>query len=418
MLKDIVVVGGGPAGMMTAIRASQLRRTVTLVEKNPACGLKLLLSGKGRCNLTNSCDLESFLKRYSACGDFLRDSFKKFFNLELMKFFEQRGLPLVIERQGRVFPSTNRSDSVLDVLKKEMSKNKVKIIYNTRVKQVLRSDRPQTKPVVRGLVCSGSQVIEADKIVLATGGLSYQSTGSNGDGYKMAAELGHKVVRPKPGLIALTSNFAYLKILQGLTLKNVGLNFIGKAVSLRTPVGELLFTDFGVSGPLVLTYSGKVLDAGCFSLQIDLKPGLSEEQTRNRIIREIKKNPGKAIKNILKELVPQKVAGLFPLLAEIDPDKKGGNITAGERDSIVSLFKKFPLQITGSRPINEALVTRGGVSLKEINPRTMESRLVRGLFFAGELIDLDADTGGYNLQQAFSTGYLAGESAAVSENEN
>lgn len=410
--KRIVVVGGGPAGMMAAIRASELRQGVTLIEKNPILGKKLLLSGKGRCNLTNACDLDSFIKRFSKNGQFLRDAFKKFFNLDLMRFFAQRGLKLKTERQLRVFPETDRSDSVAEVLKKELDKNKVRVIYKAIMKDIFMQENK-----IKGLLLGDGRIIPAERLILATGGVSFGFTGSTGEGLDMAARLGHRIVPLKAGLVPLETRQYYPKLVEGLTLKNIRLRFSDTKRQRESEIGELLFTGFGISGPLVLSLSGGIADwlkeSNVVYVEIDLKPALTRKQLRERLLREFKLNPKKSIKNTLKALLPRRLVNVFIDIAKILPDKKNSQVTQGERESLISLFKAMRLDITKPRPIDEGMVTRGGVSLKDINPRTMESRLIKGLYFAGEIIDIDADSGGFNLQAAFSTGYLAGESAAL-----
>lgn len=411
-IKKIIVVGGGPAGMMAGIRAGEIRQDVALIEKNPHLGKKLLLSGKGRGNLTNLCTLEPFLKRFSKNGEFLRDAFKKFFNRDLINFFEQRGLRMKAERQLRVFPATNKSDSILKVLEKDLFNNRVKVIYKTTMKDVLIQDNR-----VKGMLLKDGRVLPADKIILACGGVSYSSTGSTGEGIDLAARLGHRVVKLKPGLIPLETKHRYPQLLEGLTLKNIRLIFKSTKGKITSDIGELLFTSFGISGPLVLSSSGQIVDwlseGADVYVEIDLKPALSKEQLNARLLREIKLNPKKSLKNILKNLLPKRLVNVFIDIMKISSGKKSSQITQAERQKLASLLKVWRLDITKSRPIDEAMVTRGGVSLRDINPRTMESRLIKGLYFAGEMIDVDADTGGFNLQAAFSTGYLAGESAAL-----
>jgi hypothetical protein len=410
--KRIIVVGAGPAGMMAAIRAAALQQSVVLIEKNPVVGKKLLLSGKGRCNLTNSCDLDSFLSRFSKNSQFLRDAFSKFFNRDLMDFFEERGLKLKTERQMRVFPVTDSSGSVVKVLLEELKKTNVSILYKTTVRNLLIKD---TK--ITGVLLEGGKVLPADRVIVATGGISYAFTGSTGEGLGMAEKSGHGIAALKAGLVPLVAKDRDIRPLEGLTLKNIRLTFKGKKKEIVSEIGELLFTGFGVSGPLVLTLSGKVIDLLEGSKEIfvfiDLKPGLSSEQLDSRLLREFKNNATKSIKNTLKTLLPKSMIDVVMKRSQIDPDKKANQVTQAERLNLLSLLKKFPLSVTGALPIEEAMVTRGGVSLKDIDPRTMGSRVVGGLYFAGEMIDLDADTGGFNLQAAFSTGYLAGESAAL-----
>jgi len=406
------VVGAGPAGIMAAIRAAALNAQVTLLEKNSSPAQKLLLSGKGRANLTNACELDAFYARFSKNGEFLRDAFKKFSNQDLMQFFQSRGLPLKVERQLRVFPETGRSASVLGVLKKELEKNKVNLVYGSQVKDILLRGND-----IKGALLFNNRVVPADKIILATGGVTYPFTGSSGEGIELAGRLGHKIVPLRPGLVPLDARQNYPRLLEGLTLKNIRLKFSDGKKEIVSEVGELLFTKSGVSGPLVLTLSGAIVDwlkeNKSICLKIDLKPALSPEQLNARLLREFRLNAKKNTKNTLKNLLPLRMIDLFISLSGIAPGKKANQVTAGERQKMLELLKGLRLDIIGARPIEEAMVTRGGVSLKDINPRTMESRLVKGLYFCGEMIDIDADTGGFNLQAAFSTGYLAGESAAA-----
>ena len=408
----IVVVGAGPSGMMAAIRAAALGQDVTLLERKDSAGNKLLLSGKGRCNLTNAEELEYFLKRFSKNGDFLRDAFKKFFNRELMEFFEQRGLKLKTERQLRVFPQTDRSASILDILKKELEKSGVQFIYKAKVINVLLSGDK-----VKAVRLENGRNIACDRVIFASGGASYSFTGSDASGINIAGKLGHSIVPLRPGLVPLDIKQNYPGRLEGLALRNIRLKFSDGKTQVVSEIGELIFTSSGISGPLVITLSGKVIDMFTqnknVSVEIDLKPALSNEQLDNRLLREFKANAKKSIKNALKELLPLSLIKVFIDAAKIDLLKKCSQITQDERERIVSLLKGFRMNISGARPIEEGMVTRGGVSLKEINPRTMESRLIKGLYFCGEMIDVDADTGGFNLQAAFSTGYLAGESAAI-----
>ena len=410
--RRIVVVGGGPAGMMAAIRAGELRQDVTLIEKNPVLGKKLLLSGKGRCNLTNACDLDSFIKRFWGNGQFLRDAFNKFFNLDLIRFLEQRGLKLKTERQLRVFPQTNRSDSIAEVLKKELYKNKVKIIYRAQLKDIVIQDNR-----VKSSILSDGRFLAADRIILATGGISYGFTGSTGEGLEIAKKLGHTITPLRQGLVPLETRQKFPKLLEGLTLKNIRLKFSDGEKEIISETGELLFTDFGISGPLVLTLSGQIVDwvneGKDVYVEIDLKPALTKEQLNARFLREFKLNSKKTIKNALKNILPQRLIAIFLEIAKINSDKKVSFITLAERQNLILLLKSFWLDILRPMPIEQAMLTRGGISLREINPRTMESRLIKGLYFAGEMIDVDADTGGFNLQAAFSTGYLAGERTAL-----
>ncbi len=410
MAKDIIVIGGGPAGMMAAIRAGQMHAHVTLLEKNTSLGKKLLLSGKGRCNLTNACDLPAFLQRFPASGAFLRDAFKVFFNRDLMDFFESRGLKLKVERQDRVFPETDRADSILDVLLKELQHLHVDVRHGAVVKDIVVEHGS-----VKGVLCADGSAIAADRIILATGGMSYPFTGSTGAGFAIAGRLKHTIMPLRPGLVGLETQERHG--LEGLTLKNIRLAFGGEGKRIVSDMGELLFTHHGISGPLVLSLSGRIVDmlrqGKKVFAEIDLKPALSDEQLSARLVREFAGAPRTALKNVLKELLPSGMIDCFLKAVRIDGNITASHITKEQRQKIIEALKRFRFDITKNRPLDEAMVTQGGISLKEINPRTMESRLVKGLYFAGEVIDVDADTGGFNLQAAFSTGYLAGGSAAA-----
>jgi len=409
----IIIVGAGPAGMMAAIRASQLTPEVVLIEKNSHPGNKLLLSGKGRCNITNNCELEDFLKRFSLNGQFLRDAFKKFFNRDLIEFFRERGLVLKIERQERVFPETDRSVSIVEVLQKELVKNQVIAAYNVTVTGL------QVKAgKISGVRLESGEVVLVDKVILATGGVTYSFTGSTGDGLFWAEKTGHKITPIRPGLVALEAKKENFKLPEGLTLKNIQLRFSSGKKEIISGIGEMVFTDFGISGPLVLTLSGQIADwilgKHKIRVEIDFKPALSREQLENRLLREFSILSRKNLDNVLKQLLPLSLVKIFLGRLKIPANKKANQVTQQERKVIVDLLKGFSLEIKCTRPLEDAMITRGGVSLKDIDPRTMESRRVKGLYFCGEMIDVDADTGGFNLQAAFSTGYLAGESAALS----
>ncbi len=399
--------------MMAAIRAKALGREVILLEKKSALGNKLLLSGKGRCNLTNNQDLPDFLKRFSKNGDFLRDAFKLFFNQELIAFFQKRGLKLKIERQQRVFPETDNSASILKILENEMFKSGVKLFCRSQVAAVLVSAGK-----VQGVGLENGQDISSSRVILATGGASYSFTGSDASGINIARRLGHTIIPLQAGLIPLDVKEKYVQKLEGLALRNIRLRFSDGSRVIDSEIGELIFTSSGISGPLVITLSAKVIDLLAPNknvfVDLDLKPALSTQQLDARLLREFKLNSKKSIKNTLKTLLPLRLITVFSQESGIDPLKKCSQITQKEREKIVALLKGFRLEIACARPLEEGMITRGGVSLKEINPRTMESRLIKGLYFCGEMMDVDADTGGFNLQAAFSTGYLAGESAAVS----
>ncbi|MDD3374528.1 MAG: NAD(P)/FAD-dependent oxidoreductase [Candidatus Omnitrophica bacterium] len=412
---QVIVIGAGPAGMMSAISASQFGANVILVEKNAVLGRKLLFTGKGRCNLTNRCSFDEFLERFSKNnGQFLRDAFKVLFNEELIEFFEKRGLQMKTERQQRVFPETDKSSSVVRVLSEELRKKNIKIRFSTIVKNIWING----KGCVAGVALSDGKKIESSKVILATGGASYQFTGSTGEGFKFAERLGHKIVPLRPGLVALETTQKEIKALSGVTLRNIRIYFVSGKKEIASSVGELLFTEFGVSGPIILSMSGIVVDwiqeGRKVFVEVDFKPALAFEQLDARFLKNFKDSPKKNIKNVLKDFLPQRLIDIFLEKSNILPDKRANQITPKEREKLILLFKRFPIEIKESLPMEEAMVTRGGISLKDINPRTMESKRVKGLYFAGEIIDVDGDTGGFNLQAAFSTGYLAGKSAAIS----
>jgi len=407
------VVGGGPAGMMAAIRAAQVRRAVTLIEKNSVLGKKLSLSGSGRCNLTNVGTLDFFIEKFShrSSGQFLRDAFKKFFNRDLIRFFEERGVELKVEQGLRVFPESDRADRIAEVLRMELKRLRVNIIYRAAVKDILVSDKK-----VQGVVLTNGKFLPANKIILATGGVTYKFTGSTGVGLEIARKLGHSIVPLKPGLVPLETKEEFPRRLAGVGLTNVRLLLSDGKRQIQTDAGDLLFTRFGVSGPLVLSLSGTAWDWRAEGhevfLEIDLLPELSHEQLDLKLIKEFGECPRINVSTVLAKLFAKRLALVLLEISQIAPDKKADQVTYKERGTLVNLLKCVRLTITKTRSLNEAMVTRGGVSLKEIDPRTMQSRLIPGLYFAGEIMDVAADTGGFNLQAAFSTGYLAGESAA------
>ena len=413
MLYDIAIAGAGPAGIMAALRAAEQKRNIALIERNDSIGRKILLSGKERCNLTNAASLEEFIARFGRQGEFLRSAFNRFSNRDLIDYFEAKGLKLKIERQGRVFPESGRAQAVLEVLKRGLAESPVKTFFHSRLMNIGKEKE--------GFLLSlgGSRQIKAKRVILACGGKSFSWTGSSGDGFEIARRLGHSIVPLKPALVALKVKEPWVRELDRLILKNIRISFKGKKKKIVSEVGELHFTPFGVSGALVLDLSRKALDFlekdKQLCLEIDLKPGLSYVQLEARLLREFKANGRQKAEDVLKGLLPLKLIGVFISLAGLGRDKTANQISAQERLRLINLLKGLPLWVTGSLPLEEAMVTCGGVSPREINPRTMESLVVRGLYFAGEMIDAGADTsGGYNLQQAFSTGYLAGESAAKS----
>lgn len=410
VLFDIAVVGAGPAGVMAAIRAASHNKTVALIERNSTIGKKIILSGKGRCNVTNSASLDDFIDKFGRQGEFLRAAFSKFFNQELIDFFKAKGLGLKTERQGRVFPVTDKAISIIEALKIYLRESKAACLYNKKVLEI-KKDSGAFR-----LFLDTEEAVAARKVILAAGGASFRATGSAGEGFAIAKKLGHTITDLKPGLVALKTKGPWAGELKGLSLKNVRLTFRAGKKKIVSNIGEMQFTPFGVSGSLVLDLSRSVLDLleenkEAF-LEIDLKPALNEEQLKARMVKDFISDGKRDIAFLLKGYLPLKLIDVFLRLSCIDGSKKASQINKQERHKIISLFKALPLHISGSLPIEEAMVTCGGVSTKEINPRTMESRIVPGLYFAGEIIDASASSGGYNLQQAFSTGYLAGESAA------
>lgn len=406
MNHKIIVIGGGPAGIMAAGKAAEQGKQVLLLEKNDRVGKKILISGKGRCNITNNTDIDGLIDNTPGNGSFLYSAFYTFSNMDLIDFLNDYGLETKVERGGRVFPVSDRAKDVVDTLMRYLDKNRVKVRLSSPVQEI-RTEEGKVKAVI---LKDGSE-LECDSVVLTTGGASYPGTGSTGDGYRMAEKLGHTLVPLKPSLVPLIAAEGWVKELQGLSLKNIAITLMNKkGRKLYEDFGEMLFTHFGVSGPVILSCSRHILDYNYrdITLSIDLKPALSEEKLDDRIQRDFEKFSRKQFKNSLDELLPQKLIPVLVNLSGISPDKFVNQITREERRKLVKLLKNLELTITGSRPITEAIVTVGGISTDEINPSTMESKKIKGLYFAGEIIDIDAYTGGYNLTIAFSTGYLAG----------
>ncbi|MDD5084675.1 MAG: NAD(P)/FAD-dependent oxidoreductase [Candidatus Omnitrophica bacterium] len=406
---DIAVVGGGPAGIMASIRAAELGKRVILIERNDSIGRKLLLTGGTRCNFTNVASLDTFIDKFGKQGNFLRPAFSKFFNQDLISFFQSHGLTSKLEDNGKVFPAANSARSVVDVLDKCLSAAKVAIFYEARLEDI-ESDKGFFR-----LRLGNKKSVEAKRVILATGGASYKSTGSTGDGFRIAQKLGHTVIKIMPALVPLETAEAWVKELQGLSLK-ARLVFEGGKRKIVSGEGEILFTHFGVSGPLVLDLSGAVAplleEHKKVRLFVDLKPDLKSEGLEKKLLDAFRRDGDKKIKNVLRLFLPPKLIAVFLHLLSLDPNKTTSQVTQKERRSIVNLTKSLPLTVIGSLPLEAAMVTAGGISTKEINPRTMESGLIPGLYFAGEIIEGCAPSGGYNLQQAFSTGYLAGENSA------
>lgn len=406
MAKKVIVIGAGPAGMMAAAIAGGRGLDVTLVEKNDRVGKKLLISGKGRCNITNSTDIEGLIENIPGNGHFLYSSFYTFSNLDLIEYLNKLGVETKVERGGRVFPASDRSKDVVDALERDARSKGVKVFLNAPVSGIVAGNG-----MVKAVRLKDGRLLECNSVVLATGGASYPGTGSTGDGYRIAQELGHSITPLKPSLVPLLVCEDWVKELQGLSLKNVEITITDKrGKKVYTDFGEMLFTHFGVSGPVILSASRHILDYDFrgVTLSIDLKPALSEEKLYDRIHRDFDKFSRKQFKNSLDELLPKKLIPVIVRLSGIHPEKPVNQITREERWGLLKLLKGLKLEITGARPIREAIVTAGGVSTDEINPSTMESKLVKGLFFAGEIIDVDGYTGGFNLTIAFSTGYVAG----------
>lgn len=407
---NVIVIGGGAAGMMAAIMSARNGNKVTILEKMRSLGRKLSITGKGRCNITNATDMDNFIKNVPGNGRFLYSAFSQFTNQDTIDFFNEIGVKTKVERGDRVFPVSDSAMEVIDRLKKELDKRKVKIIVNSRVEKILVEDGK-----VVG-VKTADNTYSCDKVILATGGKSYPTTGSTGDGYKMAEMLGHTVVKPKASLVPIELYEKDIVDLQGLSLKNVSIKIKDGQKQVYEDFGEMLFTHFGVSGPIILSSSAHLLRVKNvdeklknkeITLEIDLKPALTAEKLETRIQRDFEKYTRKQYKNSLNDLLPGKMINYIIKKSNIPEEKQTDQITKEERRKLAEILKKLEFKIKGFRTIDEAIITAGGINIKEINSSTMESKLVNGLFFAGEIIDVDAYTGGFNLQIAFSTAYLA-----------
>ena len=399
--------------MMSAVCAAREGAFVTLLEKNEKTGKKIYITGKGRCNLTNSCDQEVFFDNIVSNGKFLYSAFHRMDSQGVREFFESAGLRLKEERGNRIFPLSDHSSDVISALNRQMEKERVKVCLHTQAAEILTGSHPA--PAVRGVKLAGGRELLADAVIVATGGKSYESTGSTGDGYRFAAHAGPRVKELKPALVPFVTKESWPKALQGLSLKNVSVTLKKEKKKIYEGFGEMLFTHFGVSGPLILSASSyyvKKYNDMPVRLCIDLKPALSDEQLDRRLLREFDRSRNRQFKNALDSLLPAKLIPVLVALSGIPPEKKAGELTREERNSLASCLKNLTMTVTGTRGFQEAIVTQGGVDVKEVNPSTMESKLVKGLYFAGEVLDLDALTGGFNLQIAWSTGYLAGLSAA------
>lgn len=409
-MKKIIVIGGGSAGMMAAIRAAENGAQVILFEKNNKLGRKLSITGKGRCNLTNATDVQEIIKNIPGNGKFLNSVLKSFNANDTIEFFNSLGLETKVERGNRVFPASDNAAEVIDVLAKRLDELNVNVKLNSKVENIINDDKK-----ILGVEVN-SRFYDAEAVILATGGLSYPATGSTGDGFKFAKSLGHNVTEISPALVPLEVEEDFVKDLQGLSLKNVRVTLLTGDEFVDEIFGEMLFTHFGVSGPIILTISRhvkKLLHERQFvELLINLKPALTPEQIDSRILRDFEKFKGKIIKNSLVELLPQKLIPVVLDLSYIDENKKVDEITRAERHNLVEVLRGLPLTVTGTRSIDEAIVTAGGISTKEINPKTMESKIIEGLFIVGEVVDVDGNTGGFNLQAAWAMGNAAGKFAA------
>ncbi len=411
----VVVIGGGPAGMMAAITSRENGNDVTIIEKNKQLGKKLLITGKGRCNITSSLDMGEFIKNTPGNGMFLYSAFQKYTNQDIINFLDKQGLQVKEERGNRIFPITDKSLDVLKCFESKIKELDIKINFNEEVEELIINENKEIKAVR-----TNKREIIADKVILATGGKSYPLTGSTGDGYKMVEELGHKITSIKPSLVPLEIYDKNLCTkLQGLSLKNVSIKLIDKQKNkeIYEDFGEMIFTHFGVSGPIILSSSAhlvryknieKLMKEKKIILKIDFKPALREEKLDERILRDFNEFKNKQFKNALDKLLPQKLIPVIIEKSEINPNKKVNEITKKERANLLKQLKDFEVDVKEFRSIDEAIITSGGISIKEINPKTMESKKIKGLFFAGEIIDVDSYTGGFNLQIAYSTGYVAG----------
>ncbi|MGN0274829.1 MAG: NAD(P)/FAD-dependent oxidoreductase [Chordicoccus sp.] len=422
-MKNIVVIGGGAAGMMCAILASGPDTGITLIEKNEKLGKKLFITGKGRCNFTNACTEEEFLPNVMSNSKFLYSSIYGLNSKRVMELFEEWGMTVKVERGRRAFPASDHSSDVIDTLKRQLTKNHVRVLLDTEVSDIVCSeeetadaeaaDERKHKRIpsrraegVRIRKDGREETIPADAVVVATGGISYPSTGSTGDGYRFARELGMKVTPLYPSLVPIACSEEYIKEMQGLSLKNVELHIRSGKKKLYDGFGEMMFTHFGITGPLVLSASaeiGPLIGKKEMTAWIDLKPAVSEEQLDARLVRIFSENPNKYLQSVLGELYPAKMVPVIPEVAGVDPETRLHDLTRKEREALIRATKHFPVSIVSLRGYNEAVITKGGVSVREIDPGTMESKKVRGLYFIGEVLDLDALTGGYNLQIAWCT---------------
>lgn len=428
----VVIIGGGPAGLIAAISAAEEKNEVIILEKMKEVGRKLLITGKGRCNITSSLPMEDFIKNVPGNGRFLYSAFNNYTNEDIINLLKEQGVNVKVERGQRIFPISDKAIDVRDALVKKAKRLGVKILTNSRVERIITKEnieeidnKKETRKIIDKIeyINNGKKdIIECEKIILATGGKSYPGTGSTGDGYEIAKELGHSITKIVPSLVPLEAKGSSLEIckqLQGLSLRNVKIRFIDeeKLKEIYEDFGEMLFTHFGISGPTILSGSAhllryknleELLKNNKIKVVIDLKPALSKEKLNERILRDFSNEKNKLFKNSLDALLPKKMIDTVVKISNINPNKQVNEITKTERENLINILKNLEITIKGFRPIEEAIVTAGGINIKEINPKTMESKLVKGLYFAGEIIDVDAYTGGFNLQIAYSTGYMAG----------
>lgn len=400
---DVIVIGGGPAGMMAAGTAANNGKRVLLIEKNDMLGRKLRITGKGRCNITNTADDETFFDNLPKNSKFMFSSYYNFNNYAVIDFFNMLGVETVEERGGRVFPKSEKAIDVVNAMIKFIKDAKVSAKKDKATK-ILTKDN-----TVFGVKCESGEYF-ADNVIIATGGRSYPLTGSTGDGYRFAKELGHTVTEIRPSLVPVETKDSWCRELQGLSLRNISIKIVKDSKEIFSDFGEMIFTHFGVSGPVILSASAHITDKSQYKIIIDLKPALDEKTLDKRILRDFESFSNKNFSNALDELLPKKLIPVIVGLSGISPHKKVNMITKEERETLLKLLKNLTMTVKRLRPIDEAIVTRGGIAVNEINPSTMESKLVKGLYFCGEVIDVDAYTGGYNLQIAFSTGRQAGES--------
>lgn len=407
--RKVIVVGGGAAGLMAAGQASLAGAETILLEKMKKPGRKICISGKGRCNITNIADLHDFIRHFGKTGKFLHQAFAQFFTAELMDFFTSQGVVLVTERGGRVFPASGKAYDVLDMFVRWLAQCRVKVERSAQVETLLVQDAH-----IRGVVCNNREM-HADRVILTTGGASYPATGSTGDGYRLAASVGHRIVEVRPALVPLETEGDIAARMAGLNLKNVAVRMFVNGRKHRQEFGELVFAEFGITGPVVLTLSGDAVDAlrqgKKVEFAIDLKPALDEKKLDARLLRDFESRGREALDSVLRGLLPREMVPVCLEETGIAPEIPAGQMKAAQRRRLRLWLKDFRLQVTGFRSFAEAIITAGGIDTREVNPRTMESKLVKGLYIAGELLDIQGDTGGYNLQAAFSTGWLAGRSA-------